>query len=137
MDYGKRVRNLPRCLECGDKISYGRADKKFCCDECRVKHFYSSTKSARMFKRKVLTMLSRNYTILEGLLGAGRDSADLMDLVSMGFSPGIVTSHIRTGKREVYNCFDIKYVMTRTRIFSISKIQNLSVNLQIGTGLKD
>ncbi|MBO5106904.1 MAG: hypothetical protein J6B97_00525 [Bacteroidales bacterium] len=133
MDYGKRVRNLPRCLECGDKISYGRTDKKFCCEECRMKHFYSSAKATRMFKRKILTMLSRNYTILDGLLGSGRDSADLMDLTAMGFSPGIVTSHKRTGKHDVYNCFDIKYIMTRTRIFSMVKIQNLSVTLQVNT----
>lgn len=133
MDYGKRVRNLPRCLECGDKIMYGRTDKKFCCEECRMKHFYTSSKATRMFKRKVLTMLSRNYTILDGLLNSGKDSADLMDLVTMGFSPGIVTSHTRTGKHDVYNCFDIKYIMTRARVFSVVKIQNLSVHLQVST----
>ena len=94
MDYGKRVRNLPRCLECGDKILYGRTDKKFCCEECRMKHFYASSKATRMFKRKILT---------------------------------------RTGKHDVYNCFDIKYIMTRARIFSMVKIRNLSVPLQIHT----
>ena len=133
MDYGKRVRNLPRCLECGDKILYGRTDKKFCCEECRMKHFYASSKATRMFKRKILTMLSRNYAILDGLLNSGRDSADLMDLVSMGFTPGIMTSHTRTGKHDVYNCFDIKYIMTRARIFSMVKIRNISVPLQIHT----
>lgn len=129
MDYGKRVRNLPKCLECGDKIAYGRTDKKFCCEECRKKYNYSSSRNSRMFRRKVLTMLSRNYAILDGMIGAGKDSADLMDLVPMGFVPGIVTSHRRTGKHDVYNCFDIKYTMTSTRIFSMVKIQNLSVNL--------
>lgn len=129
MDYGKRVRNLPKCLECGDKIAYGRTDKKFCCEECRKKYNYSSSRNSRMFRRKVLTMLSRNYAILDGMISAGKDSADLMDLVPMGFVPGIVTSHRRTGKHDVYNCFDIKYAMTSTRIFSMVKIQNLSVNL--------
>lgn len=98
-----------------------------------MKHYYASSKATRMFKRKILTMLSRNYAILDGLLNSGRDSADLMDLVSMGFTPGIMTSHTRTGKHDVYNCFDIKYIMTRARIFSMVKIRNLSVPLQIHT----
>ena len=137
MGYGKYVRNIPRCLECGDKISYGRTDKKFCCEECRMKYHYSSRKTSGSLRRKILAMLSRNYSILEELVDSERESVDLVELASMGFVPGIVTSYRRIGKHDVYCCFDIKYIMTRTRIYSLMKIQNLSVNLQVGTEKED
>ena len=102
-----------------------------------MRYHYSSRKSSGSFKRKILAMLSRNYSILEELLGSERDSVDLVDLSSMGFVPGLVTSYRRIGKHDVYCCFDIKYIMTRTRIYSLMKIQNLSVNLQVHTEKED
>ena len=137
MAYGKYVRNIPKCLECGDKISYGRTDKKFCCEECRVKYHYEATRQSKSCRRKVMAALSRNYSILDSLVKADAESADLADLMMMGFVPGVVTSHRRSGRHDLYNCFDIKYIMTATRIYSIGKIQNLSVILQAGTELKD
>jgi hypothetical protein len=65
------------------------------------------------------------------------DSIDMVDLVALGFLPDVATSYHRIGKHDVYICYDIKYIKTVTRIYSIMKIQNLSVNLQVGTDLKD
>ena len=124
MDYGKRMRKIPTCLECGDKIRYGRTDKKFCCDDCRMKYNNNIHKEVRTYRRKVLAMLARNYEILCGLVTTGLDSADLQDLELKGFYPGIVTSYRRIGKHDVFCCFDIKYIMTRTRIYSVTKIKN-------------
>lgn len=137
MAYGKYVRRMPHCLECGDQIEYGRTDKKFCCEDCRMKYHYASSKMSKTYRRKILATLSRNYSILETLVRSDTESIDLADLITMGFVPGVVTSHRRNGKHEVYNCFDIKYIMTATRIYSIGKIQNLSVILQAGTEMKD
>lgn len=137
MAYGKYVRRMPHCLECGDQIEYGRTDKKFCCEDCRVKYHYAASRMSKTYRRKILKTLSRNYSILESLIKADTVSMDLADLVPMGFVPGVVTSYRRNGKHEVYNCFDIKYIMTATRIYSIGKIQNLSVILQAGTEMKD
>lgn len=138
MDYDKKyVRNMPRCLECGEQIRYGRTDKKFCCEECKTRHHNNQAKAGRAFRNKVTSIMNRNYEILDELIRSGASSADLIDLMSVGFAPGIVTSYRRSGKHDVFTCYDIKYVMTRTRLFSIMKIQNLSVNLQVGTELKD
>ena len=68
--------------------------------------------------------LSRNYEILDNLVRTDVDSADLMSLVSMGFVPYIMTSYRKCGKHDECSCFDIRYIMTRTRIYSISKIEN-------------
>ena len=124
MRYKKFERHMPSCLECGDQIKYGRADKKFCSDECRTKHYNDRTKNARAFKRRVMKALSRNYDILDGLIRADADSVDLMTLVAAGFSPSVMTFFRRCGKHDEYGCFDIRYIMTSSRIYSISKIQN-------------
>jgi hypothetical protein len=138
MGYAKKlVRQIPRCLHCGDKIKYGRVDKKFCCDECRNTHYNELTKAGRAFRRKVLSQLMGNYDVLDTLFRAGVSSIDLIDAVTMGFVPDLMTSHRRVGKHDEFSCFDIKYIMTKMRIYSISKLENVSLNLQAGIEKKD
>lgn len=122
MVYKKYERRIPTCLECGNKISYGRSDKKFCCEDCRTRHFYSREKSGRVIRRRILRQLSRNYEILEDLVRSDVESIDLIDLMGRGFIPTYVTSYRKNGKHDEYGCFDIKFIMTRTRVYSISKI---------------
>ena len=134
MNYGKNIeRHIPKCLECGDKIRYGRTDKKFCCNECKIRHYNNLAKGSRTFRRKVLAMLSGNYEVLNEVLRSGSSSIDLMDAVAMGFAPGAMTSFRKSGKHDEFGCFDIRYIMTRTRIYSISKIQNVYLPLHSGT----
>ena len=130
MKYVRRLRTVPRCLHCGEKINYGRTDKKYCCDDCRVEHNNSMTRDSRMFRRRVLSQLAANYDILVTLLQAGTESISLADIVSMGFATGIVTSYSKVGKHNEFGCFDIKYRMTSAKIYSIYKIQNVSLNLR-------
>ena len=137
MGYDKNIRKMPVCLECGNRIRYGRTDKKFCCEDCRTKHHNDLARAGRSFRNKVIAIINGNYEILEGILRMGMDSADLVDLSALGFAPGMVTSYRHIGKHDVFTCYDIKYIMTKTRIYSIVKINNLSVNLQIKTEMKD
>ena len=74
MVYKKYERHIPVCLECGDRIRYGRADKKFCCDECKNRHHNHKSRSGRFIKRKVLSILEKNYEILERYVKAGEGS---------------------------------------------------------------
>ena len=80
-----------------------------------------------------MSQLDKNYEILESLIRSGIDSVDVMDAVSMGFQPGIVTSFRRVRSKTELTCFDIKYIMTPSRISGISKIQNVYVPLQVRT----
>ncbi|MBE6231432.1 MAG: hypothetical protein E7117_03585 [Bacteroidales bacterium] len=137
MEYGKKwERNIPRCLECGDVIRYGRTDKKFCCQDCKTRHHNNMAKGSRVFKRRIMSTLSRNYGILDELVKADVESIDLTDIVAMGFSPDIVTSYHKIRCHQEYCCFDIKYIMTSSRICSISKIQNVSLPLHDGMKIK-
>lgn len=124
MDYKKYERHMPVCLECGDRIRYGRSDKKYCCDDCRVRHHNAMAMRSRSFRRRVMKILIRNYDLLDGLIRSDVDSIALLDITAMGFAPGFVTSYSKSGKHDLYGCFDIKYIMTRTRVYSIMKIQN-------------
>ncbi len=133
MEYPKIVRQIPVCLECGHKIKYGRTDKKFCCDKCRNRYNNAQIKVGRAYKRRVMKALAANYDILDRLVKAGVSSMELFDLVNLGFVLEAVTSHRRVRHHDEYACFDIKYVLTPSRISGITKI---SLNLQIGTKLK-
>lgn len=134
MDYGsKRVKHMPRCLACGEQIRYGRTDKKYCCERCRNRHHNSMMKDSRAFRRRTLSILSRNYNILEEFAKSGIRSVDISDLLQRGFVPGVVTSYRKVRKHDVYCCFDIKYIMTETRVYGMSKIQNVSLTLQTDT----
>ena len=125
MDYNKKYeRHLPVCLECGDKIRYGRSDKKFCSDSCRTKNYNDKMKRSRVFRRRIMSGLMRNYAILENLIKDDVDAVDLIELSSLGFIPALMTSCRKWGKHEECRCFDIRYIMTATRIYSISKIEN-------------
>ena len=133
MDSDKKyIRHMPLCLECGEQIRYGRTDKKFCSDRCKNKHHNDMAKAGRIARHKVIKLIDRNYEILDELIRSGTDAAGLTDLVAAGFVPGMVTSYRRSGRHDVYTCYDIKYIMTSTRLFSIMKIQNLSVTLRAG-----
>lgn len=127
--YVKLERKAPVCLKCGDKIRYGRSDKKFCCEDCRVSYNNEVARSGRGYRRRVLKILLKNYDILEGIMKDGLTTVDLVDLASMGFVPGIVTSYHKVRGHNEYACFDIKFKMTESRIYGITKI---SLNLQIG-----
>lgn len=130
MGYNKKiVRNMPKCLHCGEQIRYGRTDKKYCCEECRNRHYNEQTKSGRAFRRKILSQLMTNYQILDSLFRADIHSVEIIDAVTMGFVPGVMTSYRRVGKHEEFCCFDIKYIMTKMRIYSISKLENVSLSL--------
>ena len=73
--------------------------------------------------------LSRNYELLDNLIRSDIEAVDLMELEGLGFSPGVITSHHKVNRHDEYTCFDIKYIMTPTRICGIKKI---SLNLHVG-----
>ena len=76
-----------------------------------------------------MAQLMANYQILDNLFRAGVTSVELIIANTMGFVPGVVTSYRRVGKHDEFCCFDIKYIMTDMRIYSISKLENVSLPL--------
>ena len=127
---GRNDEDVPRCLECGDEIVYGRKDKKYCSEECRNRQHNHSHRACIQYKRMVNTILERNYDILDDLIKSGIEAIWVADAIALGYNPAYVTSYRKHGKRSMCHCYDICYVTTDNRMTSISKIQNLSLPLQ-------
>ena len=110
------------CLECGDPIIYGRSDRKFCCERCKNKWHNRQNASSYNIRRRVRSVLVRNYKILEDLLDRDTPDLDTAELLAMGFNPSYFTSVRKIRRHFEYQCFDIRYFMTPLRIRDISRL---------------
>ncbi len=85
------------CIECGTKIM-GRADKKFCNDDCRNAYNNKLNKDTTNLMRKINNMLRKNYRILDDQhFVEGKAKTTKTKLSSMGFDFEYFTN-IRTYK---------------------------------------
>ncbi|MBQ5944173.1 MAG: hypothetical protein IJL61_05575 [Bacteroidales bacterium] len=115
-----------RCMECGEPLGeYGRSDRKFCSPHCKDGYNNRKRHYLRGVRMRVETALSRNHSILERLLEEGRTSAQLADLVQMGFKTDYVSSFRKAGGRDVVWCYDIKYVLTPTKVMRIERLSSV------------
>lgn len=126
MDYGEHEA-MSRCLECGDDISYGRRNRKFCCEKCKNTWHNRRTRGERLAKSRVMTVLNRNYAILSGILEAGGTSAGLEQLKGMGFNFGYCTSYHKVRRHDEYVCFDITFTLMGDKVVSIRKLPLVSL----------
>ena len=79
------------CLECGTKI-IGRADKKFCSDQCRVAYNNRLNSNETNFMRNVNNVLRKNRRILIDLNTTGKSRVSREKLHEKGFDFGLFTS---------------------------------------------
>ena len=112
-----------RCLECGDVLPYGRSDMKFCCVNCKSRYHYVNRGHLKSLRLKTIGALDRNHEILESLLEMGTTSMNIPDLAQMGYRFDCVTSYHKVRNHNEYRCFDIKYFMTESRIFGLSRVE--------------
>jgi len=106
----------PLCLECGDPLSYGRSDRKFCSDGCRNRWHNREARQYRARYARVVGILQKNHEILLGLLRLGIHAISKAELAQLGYRPEFVTSCIRERRRMVCRCFDIVFLSTETQI---------------------
>ena len=97
------------CLECGEPITYGRWDRKFCCNKCR--HDYHNDRRAqyRDYRLRLISALDRNHIILDHLITLGCSSIGKIELAEMGFCPTAVTAVVRKSRSIECRCYNIKY----------------------------
>lgn len=117
-----------KCLQCGSEIlSEGRCDRKFCCDTCRHKYHNYRYMMQNRFKEKTNRKLDVNYKVLRRLVDAGANEIPLQDAIANGFDEKYATAMFRNEKITDYNCYDISYRISPSRIF---KIHQLELSLQ-------
>ncbi len=111
-----------KCLECGDRIEYGRHDKKFCCETCKNKFNNRKARGSRVAKVKVLSALDKNYSILSSLLKLNVENISVAELRAMGFNFDYVTSYQKVRRHDMFLCFDISFVVISSRVTAIKKL---------------
>ena len=119
----EKPRTMERvCLCCGAAIR-GREDKKFCNDECRNAWHNERRRASEKKVRKVNTILSNNWRILDRLYRDGVRTVSADFLSAKGFNFDVYTQMSETFfKRRTYSCFGMSYRRSasgRVHIFPI------------------
>lgn len=115
-----------RCLECGDVLPYGRSDMKFCCSSCKNRYHYARVGHLKGVRLRTIGALDRNHEILGTLLKRGVTSISIPDLGQMGYRFDCVTSYHKVRNHDEYRCFDIKYFLSPSRVFGLSRVEVLT-----------
>ena len=98
------------CLECGGKIT-GRADKKFCSDQCRVAYNNKLNRDETAYMNNVTNILRKNRRVLLELNTTGKTKVNRDKLTDKGFDFNYFTSHYKTKDGSVYNfCYEQGYL---------------------------
>lgn len=130
MDYKNKQTARRGCLECGEPIRHGRADKKFCSDACKNRYHNHQMNVFLKIHSKVIHALDKNHKILAHCLSHGLNSIDLGEAIEWGFNPEYVTGTRRSRMRQELRCFDIRYQRSETRLFNIEKIEETPEDLK-------
>jgi predicted nucleic acid-binding Zn ribbon protein len=98
------------CLECGDKI-IGRADKKFCSDQCRISYNNRLNSDENNYVRNVNNILRKNRRALLELNPTGKTRVSRDKLNEKGFDFNYFTSTYTTKEGALYKfCYEQGYL---------------------------
>lgn len=91
------------CLNCGDKIK-GRADKKFCDDQCRNAYNNMLNEKANNSIRKINNILKQNRRILENIFNRNNTHSKVhkQSLINRGFRMNYHTHQFSSKSGALY-----------------------------------
>jgi predicted nucleic acid-binding Zn ribbon protein len=99
-----------KCLECGEKI-IGRADKKFCSDQCRISYNNRLNSDETNYVRNVNNILRKNRRVLMDLNITGKTRVSREKLSEKGFDFNFYTSTYTTKEgAQYFYCYDQGYL---------------------------
>jgi hypothetical protein len=98
------------CLDCGE-VLHGRADKKFCNDQCRNNYNNQLNSSSYNLVRNINNILRRNRRILEELNPTGKTKTTNKKLAAKGFDFEYHTRTYQTQNGKTYHfCYEYGYL---------------------------
>jgi len=101
---------MKNCLDCGSTI-HGRADKKFCNDQCRNNYNNQLNSQNYALVRNINNILKRNKRILEELAPAGKIKISRKKLTALNFNFEYFTNIYQTSTGNTYFfCYDYGYL---------------------------
>lgn len=101
--------NDRKCLECNEPLR-GRADQKFCNDQCRSAYNNRQSVDSNNVIKTINRILKKNYFILIALNPEGKTTAFKSDLQKKGYRFDYFTSTYTTRSSRIYYfCYDQGY----------------------------
>lgn len=98
------------CLDCGELIR-GRADKKFCSDQCRNNYNNKLNRNANNCVRNINNILRKNRRILAEMNPKGKTTVKKDQLLSKGFNFRYITETYVTRQKKTYHfCYEHGYI---------------------------
>jgi hypothetical protein len=116
------MREEKLCLECGEPIK-GRADKKFCDDQCRSNYNNKINSDITSEMRTVNNILRKNRKILEAVVhDDGKGKISKQKLTDKGFNFKYFTQTHITQKGSIYKlCYDFGYLPVENDFYVVIK----------------
>ena len=111
-----------KCLEC-DEILQGRADKKFCDDQCRSNYNNKTNNQGIVAMRNINSILRKNYKILDSVITQdGKLKIPKIKLHDKGFNFRYHTHTYKTQKGNIYKlCYDYAYLSLDNGLVMVMK----------------
>jgi len=132
-----------KCLECYEQLR-GRADQKFCNDQCRSAFNNRQLVDSNKVIRSINRILKKNYSILSALNPEGKTTIHLSDLQKKGYRFDYFTcSYLGRNNRSYFFCYDMGYcelenskvILVRRDLngdLAVPKPELQKVNLSVG-----
>ena len=109
------------CLDCGSLIK-GRADKKFCDDQCRSNYNNRIKNKIDEPVKKINTILLKNKRVLEKLNVEGKTKLNKAKLEKAGFNFNYFTHTYITQNGNIYKfCYDQGYLALENDFYLLVK----------------
>ena len=110
------------CIRCGTPLQ-GRADKKFCCDDCRTDYHNGLRRQREKGQREINRILSNNWKILSARLRNGERRVSVAELAAHDFNFEIyTTSRKKFPGMRIYGCYNLAYRISLSGIVHIFPI---------------
>jgi hypothetical protein len=98
-----------KCLECYEQLR-GRADQKFCNDQCRSAYNNRQLVDSNKVIRTINRILKKNYSILAALNPEGKTTILMNELQKKGYRFDYFTCSLPArNSRIFYFCYDMGY----------------------------
>jgi hypothetical protein len=98
------------CLDCAEVLR-GRADKKFCNDQCRNNFNNQLNSNSSNLVRKINNILRRNRRILEELTPSGKNKTTQKKMAAKGYNFDYHTRTYQTQNGKTYHfCYEYGYL---------------------------
>jgi hypothetical protein len=117
-------REKKRCQECEEPL-IGRADKKFCCDQCRNAFNNRHNADANNMVRNINNALRRNRRIIDRLIGSGKEQVRRERLLSQGFSFSFYTHQTERSGNVYRYCYEVGYAALNEETILLIKQEQL------------